>query len=98
VRTVSRIERDKLLFVDAETKEVDELDVKEGKVKSFQGTDVSIQADTICIHGDSKSAIDFAKYISSALKKANIKVANISTFAKQVFLDIDNTNMGLTPK
>ncbi|EIJ82216.1 LamB/YcsF family protein [Bacillus methanolicus PB1] len=56
--------------------------VKEGKVQSLQGTDVSIQADTICIHGDGENAIDFAKYISTALKKADIKVAKIGDFCK----------------
>jgi 5-oxoprolinase (ATP-hydrolysing) subunit A len=54
--------------------------VKEGKVQSLQGTDVSIQADTICIHGDGENAIDFAKYISSALRESGIKVAKIGDF------------------
>ena len=54
--------------------------VKEGKVQSLQGVNVSIVADTICIHGDGEHALSYAKFISSALKEANIKVAKISDF------------------
>ena len=54
--------------------------VKEGKVLSLQGVDVSIAAHTICIHGDGEQALDFAKYISSTLKEAGITVAKISDF------------------
>ncbi|NCU18783.1 LamB/YcsF family protein [Pallidibacillus pasinlerensis] len=56
--------------------------VKEGKVRSLQGVDINIQADTICIHGDGENALDFAKYITKALKEAGIKVAKISDFLK----------------
>jgi 5-oxoprolinase (ATP-hydrolysing) subunit A len=52
--------------------------VKEGKVKSLQGADVPIQADTICIHGDGVNALDFAKYISKSLKDAGIEMTKIS--------------------
>lgn len=48
--------------------------VKEGKVHSLQGVDVSINADTICIHGDGEHALAYAKYISSALKEEGIKI------------------------
>jgi UPF0271 protein len=56
--------------------------VKEGKVTSIQGTEVSIEANTICIHGDGESALEFAKYIPTALRDAGIKVAKISDFLK----------------
>ncbi|SFG03111.1 LamB/YcsF family protein [Pontibacter chinhatensis] len=35
--------------------------VKEGKVQSQQGAEVSIKADTICIHGDGPHALPFAR-------------------------------------
>ncbi|PLR75585.1 lactam utilization protein LamB [Bacillus sp. V3-13] len=54
--------------------------VKEGKVTSLQGTDVPIQADTVCIHGDGEGALDFAKYITTALQESGITVAKISSF------------------
>lgn len=56
--------------------------VKEGKVRSLKDVDVSITAQTICIHGDGERALDFAKYISSSLKEAGITIAKISDFIK----------------
>jgi 5-oxoprolinase (ATP-hydrolysing) subunit A len=49
--------------------------VKEGKVLSQQGTDVAIQADTICIHGDGPHALEFARYIRQVLQTESINVA-----------------------
>lgn len=54
--------------------------VKEGKVSSIQGTDVSIKADTICIHGDGEHALEFVKTISSKLTQSGITIAKISDF------------------
>ena len=54
--------------------------VKEGKVHSLQGVEISIDADTICIHGDGEHALAYAKYISSALEEASIKVAKIQDY------------------
>lgn len=54
--------------------------VREGKVRTVQGTDISIKANTICIHGDGEHAVEFAKYIRKALEEANISVAKISSF------------------
>lgn len=56
--------------------------VKEGKVTAVQGVDVSIQADTVCIHGDSEHALDFAKFITEAFKESGITVAKIGDFIK----------------
>ena len=64
---------------DKATKQVIRM-VKEGKVKSLQGRDVSIQADTICIHGDGEKAVEFSKTISEYLKNNGIildKISNI---------------------
>jgi UPF0271 protein len=56
--------------------------VKEGRVLSLQGTDLTITAHTVCIHGDSEKALDFSKYIASSLMEAGIKIAKISDFIK----------------
>ncbi|WP_439882516.1 LamB/YcsF family protein [Pontibacter sp. MBLB2868] len=48
--------------------------VKEGKVVTMQGTEITIQADTICIHGDGAHALDFARFISQTLTQENITV------------------------
>lgn len=37
--------------------------VEEGKVRTTTGEEISIQADTICIHGDGEHAVEFAKAI-----------------------------------
>ncbi|MEK0286064.1 5-oxoprolinase subunit PxpA [Caldifermentibacillus hisashii] len=56
--------------------------VKERKVKSVQGEDVVIQADTICIHGDGLHALEFAQYIPNALREAGITIAKIGDFLR----------------
>jgi 5-oxoprolinase (ATP-hydrolysing) subunit A len=49
--------------------------IKEGKVKSQQGQDVTIKADTVCIHGDGLHALEFASHIRAALQHEGITVA-----------------------
>lgn len=51
--------------------------VKESKVKATDGSDVLIQADTICIHGDGDTALEFARGIPEALKIEGIEIRNI---------------------
>lgn len=41
--------------------------VKENKVTAVTGEEIIIQADTICIHGDGKHAVEFAKAIHQRL-------------------------------
>lgn len=49
--------------------------VTEGKVRSLEGTDVEVRAETICIHGDSPRALSFARLIREGLETAGIEVA-----------------------
>ncbi|TCZ73803.1 5-oxoprolinase subunit PxpA [Paenibacillus albiflavus] len=49
--------------------------VQEGSVRSLQGTDVPITADTICIHGDGTNALEFAKLIHQSLSTSNVAVS-----------------------
>ncbi|WP_223066977.1 LamB/YcsF family protein [Paenibacillus caui] len=56
--------------------------VSEGKVLSQQNTDVPIQADTICIHGDGAHAVDFAGKIRSSLSEAGIVVQQVGLTLK----------------
>ena len=46
--------------------------VKEGKVQAIDGQDISIRADSVCVHGDSRSALDFVKKIRENLERENI--------------------------
>ena len=40
---------------------------KDGKVTSIDGSEIKLQADTLCIHGDNPHAVEFAKKIKAAL-------------------------------
>ncbi|CAM4120378.1 LamB/YcsF family protein [Mesobacillus thioparans] len=48
--------------------------VKEGKVEAVDGTDIEIQADTICIHGDEPQAFNFAVKLRETLLFEGIEV------------------------
>lgn len=52
--------------------------VTEGKVTAITGEEVSIQADSICVHGDNPSAVEFVKNIRSALEAQGVRIAPIS--------------------
>ncbi|AJD92650.1 lamB/YcsF family protein [Jeotgalibacillus malaysiensis] len=51
--------------------------VKEGKVRDVDGNDVSIEADTVCIHGDGAHALAFAEKINQKLKEENISLQSL---------------------
>lgn len=51
--------------------------IKEKTVTTVSGKKISIEADTICIHGDGKHAVDFAKNIFASLKQNNIAIKAI---------------------
>lgn len=73
----SRSEEDALITDEAESVAQVVRMVTEGKVISQQQTDVTLQADTICIHGDGENAVAFAKYIKESFQKNNIEVSAI---------------------
>ncbi|WP_416143855.1 LamB/YcsF family protein [Planococcus koreensis] len=54
--------------------------VKEQKVMSTQKQEIQITADTICIHGDGATALDFAAAISSSLAGAGIDITKVEEF------------------
>lgn len=49
-----------------------------GRVKTQQGTELDIQADTVCIHGDGPHALVFARHIYNSLRQAGITIQPIS--------------------
>ncbi len=51
--------------------------VKEGRVLAHTGEEVSIKAETVCIHGDTLGAVQLAKAIVEALKENEIQIAPI---------------------
>jgi UPF0271 protein len=48
--------------------------VMERIVRSVQGKDIPVRADTLCIHGDQPNALAFAKRIRKALEEAGVEV------------------------
>jgi len=48
--------------------------VMDGVVRSVQGKDVAVRADTLCIHGDQPNALAFAKHIRDELRRAGVDV------------------------
>ncbi|MNI49896.1 LamB/YcsF family protein [compost metagenome] len=51
--------------------------VTEGKVRSVQGDDVEITADTICLHGDGIHAVQFASSIHRLLEAEGVKLQRV---------------------
>jgi 5-oxoprolinase (ATP-hydrolysing) subunit A len=43
--------------------------VEQGKVRSINGTDVSVRADCICVHSDTPNAVEVARAVKSAIGK-----------------------------
>jgi 5-oxoprolinase (ATP-hydrolysing) subunit A len=52
--------------------------IQTGAVQSRQGTNVVVQAETICIHGDSPHALEFAQQIRTALDSVNISIQTLN--------------------
>lgn len=52
--------------------------VKEGRVKARTGEDIALKAQTICLHGDSPHAVDFARYAHEMLAKQHIKLTSFT--------------------
>ncbi|WP_437918660.1 LamB/YcsF family protein [Sphingobacterium sp. LRF_L2] len=48
--------------------------VKFGKVESFDGHEIEIHADTICLHGDNMAAVELARAIATTLKQEKIEI------------------------
>jgi UPF0271 protein len=51
--------------------------VQHNKIESISGKVISIEADTICVHGDNPRAVAFAKKIRQALMQEAIQVSPI---------------------
>ena len=47
---------------------------REGAVTAIDGSTVAIQADSICVHGDSPGAVDMARQVRAVLEQAGVAV------------------------
>jgi 5-oxoprolinase (ATP-hydrolysing) subunit A len=53
--------------------------VEEGRVKTLQGAQVAVRADTLCIHGDEPEALAFVQKIRHALAARGIELAPVQS-------------------
>ena len=58
--------------------------VKDKEVVAIDGSIVSIQADTLCLHGDGENAVLFASTIRRALEEAGVSVLPIGSFQERM--------------
>lgn len=55
---------------------------KEGKIDTINGSYVSVNGCTVCIHGDSPNAVEVAKTVKESLEKENITLTNLDGYFK----------------
>ena len=48
--------------------------LRDGKVRSIDGTDVAVRAETVCLHGDNPGAVDFARTLKARLEKEGVTI------------------------
>jgi UPF0271 protein len=49
--------------------------LREGIVRSVEGSDVEVQAETICVHGDNPAAVAFVRALRSRLEEGGVIIA-----------------------
>jgi UPF0271 protein len=49
--------------------------LREGKVHSVEGRDVDVRGETICVHGDTPGAVEFARELRTQLEREGVHVA-----------------------
>jgi UPF0271 protein len=49
--------------------------LRENVVRAIDGSDIPVQADTVCVHGDTPEAVAFAMNLRAGLNAAGVSVA-----------------------
>ena len=49
--------------------------LREGKVRSVEGRDVNVRAETICVHSDTPGAVEFARELRSQLEYQGVRIS-----------------------
>lgn len=52
---------------------------RERKVQTIDGTDIALDASSICVHGDTPAAVEIARAVRAALEEAGITLASFAT-------------------
>ena len=72
---VSRTRSDALLRDPGEAAERVVRMLKEGKIRAVDGGDVAVRPETICLHGDTPGAVEFALELRARLEREGILIA-----------------------
>ena len=48
--------------------------LREGKVRSVEGRDVDVRGETICVHGDTPGAVEFARELRTQLESEGVRI------------------------
>ena len=48
--------------------------LREGKVRAVEGSDVDVRGETICVHGDTPGAVEFARELRSQLEREGVSI------------------------
>jgi 5-oxoprolinase (ATP-hydrolysing) subunit A len=48
--------------------------LREGKVRSIEGRDVEVRGETICVHGDTPGAVEFARELRTRLEQEGVRI------------------------
>jgi len=48
--------------------------LREERVRSVDGVDVDVRAETVCVHGDTPGAVKFARMLRSQLEKEDVTI------------------------
>jgi UPF0271 protein len=48
--------------------------LREGKVCSVEGRDIDVRGETICVHGDTPGAVEFARQLRTQLENEGVKM------------------------
>ena len=49
--------------------------LREGKVRSVEGRDIEVRGETICVHGDTPGAVEFARELRSQLQREGVRIS-----------------------
>ena len=57
--------------------------VEKGTVTAITGKEIPLQADSVCVHGDSPKALNFVQKIRTAFQAAGIQVAPLGEIVEK---------------
>jgi UPF0271 protein len=59
--------------------------LREGKVRSIEDRDVEVRGETICVHGDTPGAVEFARELRSRLEREGVRISAPKRMTKSEF-------------